>query len=486
VPHTAEIVHTLRTIQGNGNPVWLSEYGVGSAMDLLRIVRWYEQVGKTDVEDARLYQSWRDQFLADWKRYRLDQVFDRPEDFFAQSIARMGSQRLLGLNAIRSNPSVVGHSLTGTLDQGMTAEGVWTTFRELKPGATDAIFDGWAPLRWCLFAEPPNLYRGTPIRLEAVLANEDVLAAGEYPVRLQVVGPDLARVFEKRITVRIADPTTRPEPPMVLPVFAQDVVIDGPPGTYRFLATFEKGAAACGEEIKFCVDVPSAEMPPVDAEIVLVGSDVELSRWLTTHGIKNHPFITGQPQTGREVILAAGQLAGDPAAVFTDLARRIARGSTAIFLTTGTYARGNESTGWLPLKTKGRVSGIARWLYHSDEWAKRHPIFEGLPAGGLLDYDRYRDLIPDVVFMDMEPAADPIAGGINASWGYQSGLILAAYDFGAGSFILNTLRIRENLNKVPQAERLIRNMLRFAARNRAKPLVELPADFAGRLKALGY
>ncbi len=160
VPHTASIVHTLRTLGGNGNPVWLSEYGVGSAMDLLRICRWYEQLGKTDVEDARLYQSWRDQFLADWKTYRLDEVFDRPEDFFAQSLARMGSQRLLGLNAIRSNPNVIGHSLTGTLDQGMTAEGVWTTFRELKPGATDAIFDGWAPLRWCLFAEPPNIYRG--------------------------------------------------------------------------------------------------------------------------------------------------------------------------------------------------------------------------------------------------------------------------------------------------------------------------------------
>jgi hypothetical protein len=39
----------------------------------------------------------------------------------------------LSLNAIRSNPNVIGHSMTGTVDQGMTAEGLWTTFRELKP-----------------------------------------------------------------------------------------------------------------------------------------------------------------------------------------------------------------------------------------------------------------------------------------------------------------------------------------------------------------
>lgn len=237
VPHTANIIQTLRTLGGNGKPVWLSEYGIGSAIDLLRVCRWYEQVGKTEVEDARLYQSWRDQYLADRDRYHLNEVFDRPEDFFAQSLARMAGQRLLGINAIRANPNVIGHSLTGTLDQGMTAEGVWTTFRELKPGATDALFDAWAPLRWCLFVEPVNVYRGTPVKLEAVLANEDVLAPGEYPVRLQVVGPNLARVFEKRITVTIADPKGRPQPPMVQPVFSESVVMDGPPGTYRFLAT---------------------------------------------------------------------------------------------------------------------------------------------------------------------------------------------------------------------------------------------------------
>ena len=60
----------------------------------------------------------------------------------------------------------------------MTRRRALDHFRELKPGTMDALFDGWAPLRWCLFAEPVNVYRGTPVRLEAVLANEDVLAAG--------------------------------------------------------------------------------------------------------------------------------------------------------------------------------------------------------------------------------------------------------------------------------------------------------------------
>ncbi len=485
VPHTANVIHELRTIHGNGRPLFISECGIGSAIDLPRTVRWYEQVGKTEVEDAKLYRSWYDQYMADWQRYRLAEVFDRPEDFFKQSIARMAGQRLVSVNAVRANPNCIGHSITGTLDQGMTAEGLWTTFRELKPGTTDAIFDVWAPLRWCLFVEPVNVYRNTPVRLEAVLANEDVLAPGEYSVRLQVVGPDITRVFEKTITVKIADPKGKPEPPMVLPVFAEDVLIDGPPGTYRFLATFEKGAAACGEEVTFFVDVAPAEMPKVDAEIVLMSHDAALAKWLTERGIKNRPYAPGQ-QTAREVILASGKPTGDAAAVFKDLAQRIARGSTVIYLTTDTYAKGKESTGWLPLKTKGNVSGIARWLYHADEWCKRHPIFDSLQAGGVMDYGYYRELIPDVVFMGIEPPSDPVAGAINASWGYQSGLTVAVYRLGAGEFILNSLPIRDNLGKVPQAERLLRNMLRFAARESSKPLAALPADFDAQLKAVGY
>ena len=485
VPHTASVIQTLRTLGGNGKPLFISECGIGSAVDLLRVVRQYEQAGKAEVEDAQAYRGWRDQYLADWDRYRLAEVFDRPEDFFSQSLARMAGQRLLSVNALRANPNCIGHSLTGTVDQGMTGEGVWTTFRELKPGATDALFDAWAPLRWCLFVEPVNVYRKAPVNLEAILANEDVLAPGEYPVRFQVVGPGQARVFEKTVTLTIPGPAESAEPPIVLPVFNEEVVIDGPPGTYRFLATFERGAAARGEEVEFSVDVASEEMPAVDTEIVLFGADNELDEWLTAHGVKHRPYMPGS-QTAREVILASGKPVGDPAALFPDLVRRIARGSSVVFLTTETYARDKASTGWLPLKEKGEVSGIARWLYHSDEWCKRHPIFEGMQSGGLMDYGYYRELIPDVAFMGIEPPADPIAGGINAAQGYQSGLMVGRYTLGAGEFLLNSLRIRDNLGKVPQAERLLRNMLRFAERNTREPLADLPAGFDGELNAMGY
>jgi hypothetical protein len=103
-----------------------------------------------------------------------------------------------------------------------------------------------------------------------------------------------------------------------------------------------------------------------------------------------------------------------------------------------------------------------------------------------MDYAYYREIIPDAAWVGQDPPAEPVAGGINASQGYSSGLYLSVYELGAGRFILNTLRIRENLGGNPAAERLLRNMLRYAARDFAKPPATLSSDFDQQLKAMGY
>ena len=431
VPHTAEIIRTLRTIGSNDKPLFLSEYGIGSAVDLLRVVRLYEQAGKPGADDAQFYRRLRDRFLADWQRWKMAEAFDRPEDFFAQSNARMAAQRLLGLNAIRANPNVVGHSITGTVDQGMTGEGLWTTFRELKPGTADAVFDGFAPLRWCLFAEPLNVYRGKPVRLEAVVANEDVLPPGHYPVQFQVVGPGTTRVWQQSLTLTIPAAGGKGEVPLVLPVLDRPVVIDGPAGTYRFSATFQRGAAAAGEVVEFYVADP-APQAGIDAEVVVWGDDPGLCQWLHEHGIRSRPFAPSVPQRWEVILATARPPAPGGAAAFAALAARVARGATVVFLSPAVFAQGNQRTAWLPLARKGDFAELPSWLYHKDEWAKPHPIFDGLPAGGLLDYTFYRELIPQAAFVDLDPPAEAVAAGINASCGYSSGLLAGRLSAGRG------------------------------------------------------
>ena len=76
--------------------------------------------------------------------------------------------------------------------------------------------------------------------------------------------------------------------------------------------------------------------------------------------------------------------------------------------------------------------------------------------------------------------------GIRAQIGYASVVQTAAYRFGEGRFIFNTLRIAENLGTDPVAERLLRNLLNHAAPDLKKPPIAIPADFGQTLKAIGY
>ncbi|MBM3499955.1 MAG: glycoside hydrolase family 2, partial [Armatimonadetes bacterium] len=453
VPHTAEVIRQLRTASGGANPVFISEYGIGSAVDLVRVARHYERLGATHAEDAQYYRACLDRFMADWEAWGLANTFDSPEAYFAACLAKMADQRALGLNAIRANPNVVAHSLTGTVDQGMTGEGLFTTFRELKPGTTDAIFDGFYPLRWCLFAEPGSVYRGATVRLEAVLANEDALPAGKHPARVQLIDPGGRRLLDRRLTVDIP----AGEGPFALPVFAEEVALDGPAGTYRFVAALEQGGAAAGREARVFVADP-ADMPPVTTEVALFGDDPGLAQWLAAHGIAARAF---SPESGTAgVILASGAPPDEPA--WTALTERLHGGAAVVFLQPQVLARADDPLGWLPLEPRGRLQHIGGWLYLADEWAKRHPIFEGLPAGGLMDYAYYRELIPNTVFTGQGAPAEAVAGSMKTSQDYTSGLLVGVWEAGRGRVVLNSLHVRENLGSHPAAERLLRNLLNYA------------------------
>ncbi|MBM3238879.1 hypothetical protein FJZ31_21520 [Candidatus Poribacteria bacterium] len=487
IPLSADSIRFFRTLGEKTKPVFLSEHGNGSEVDAIRVIRLYEQTGAPEnLEDYQQYRSEAEKYSTDWERFGLDAVFASPGDLLLQSQRVQAEQRLVGLNAIRSNPNLCGYSLTGLCDQGMTAEGLWTTFRELKPGMTDAIRDGWEPLRWCIFVEPVNGYSGQPFKLEAVLANEDVLRPGEYPVRLKVVGPD-GTVLDRSIILHVPNPKSRPEPPMVLPVFSEVVKIDGPAGKYDIVAYFEHGAAPIGGRSHFFVSEP-ASLPSVDTEVTVWGDEERLETWLKNRGISCHRLVDPAPQA-REVILVGG-LSGAPGDLdaFRELVRRIVQGSTAIFLTPKAFKRGDKLLGWLPLAKKGSLRWTQGWAAGRDDFAKAHPIFDGLPSKGLLEPIFYRDLIPGETYdgqdMPVELVAGAFAVGSYQPGGYYSGMHIAVYPLGAGRFILNTLLLIENLGQHPAADRLVLNFLCYAATNTDKPLAPLPVNFEEQLRAM--
>ena len=459
-PHLAQQIRNLRDTPA-GRPIFISEYGVGGAVDLVRQVRHYEQIGQSDTEAARLYRSFLDRFMADWERWGMADTFASPEEYFRQCVANTAGMRLEGLNALRANPGCVGHSMSGTFDHGFCGEGVMTSeFRELKPGVTDAVSDGFCPLRLCLFTEPKQIYRGSKIRVDAVLANEDALAPGDYPIRLLIVGPDNRSVLD---TVRTVTVASKPEPPLALPIFGDEVAVDGPSGKYRFLATFQKGGAAAGGRDAFFVADP-ADMPKIGAEVALWGDDPALAQWVAEHGIKAHAAAE-ESSAKREVILVGRHAPAGDSVAWQTLTNRIAQGATAVFLSPGVFREGTNAVAHAPLANKGTLAPQRwghDWLYRHDHWTKRHPFFDGLPSGGLMDYAFYRNVISDTRWAGLDAPGELAAASIDASFGYDSGVLLAVYRVGAGRIVLNTFRICEELGQDPVAERLLRNMIRYA------------------------
>jgi len=176
-----------------------------------------------------------------------------------------------------------------------------------------------------------------------------------------------------------------------------------------------------------------------------------------------HPFESGSPTAPEVILVAAKAAASGGAKLLQELIPRIEAGATAVFLSPE-FFNGIPLDGAPPVRDVGAFVDVHSWLYIKDEWAKNHPIFAGLPAGGLMDNTFYRELISNLVLVAKDPPAEAIAGAIKASQDYSSGLIVSVHRHGKGHFILNTLLIREHLGKHPAAEQLLRNMLCYGAR----------------------
>ena len=397
-PHSPETIRFLRTLGHDTKPIFLSEYGIGSLMNVIRESRNYEQAGAyPGLEDMALMRSMLDKFVADWNRFEMNDVYPFPEDMLRDSQRLHSRQRLLGFDLIRSNPKINGYSLSGMLDGEMTGGGLWTFWRELKPGVIDALADGWASLRWCLFVEPLHGYANRKFKFEAVLANEDVLKPDEYPVCFRVFGPD-GVIWEKRVNAIVPEPADGEDGPFAVSVICEEVRLPRPAfgrcpaGIYEFAANMESGGAPAGGRLKFYVS-DNADFPKLKTTVTLWGIEKRIEDWLKLRGISCNQFKNSSSVT-REVILV-GDLSGTPEdlAGWRELASRMARGSMVIFLSSNTF-RSSPKVSAGRLERKGNIKHSVRDNFEvknmpEDEkkyftkefWGEVHYLMSGIPDG---------------------------------------------------------------------------------------------------------
>ncbi|MFA7158738.1 MAG: glycoside hydrolase family 2 TIM barrel-domain containing protein [Kiritimatiellia bacterium] len=484
VPITKELVLFLRTMSDtpkpvNTKPVFVSEGGFGEMMNFVAMLRRYEQAGaRPEAEDFAMLRHLPGKLDADLRRFGMQRVFPFPEDMMRASQRLNLRKRRFWFDMLRSNPNVCGSSLT-QLFSFTGGGGFWDYWREMIPGMGDMLRDGWAPLRWCLFADPVHGYAGRPIQLEAVLANEDVLKPGRYPVAFRVWGAK-GVVWERKLTVQLPKRGKSGLPPLAVPVLKTKVKLDLPAGEYTFAACLESGGWAAGDRMKFRLSDAKA-LPAPGGAVIAWGIDKRVCAWLERHGIRASAFSRGRPAPGEVILVGNPHKAG--VREWREVLHRVRNGAVAIFFEPNAF----DSGVWMPHPMRQPVD----WLYHREYVAKAHPVMEGLQAPGMLDpyyygvsnmalLPRRKAEAPDKndhfgsllvsrgrIFDQRETPGDVIVasfacGYTNLDPLYASGVVVGAYTLGGGVYILNALNVLSNIDWHPAADRLLLNLVRHA------------------------
>jgi hypothetical protein len=302
--------------------------------------------------------------------------------------------------------------------------------------------------------------------------------------------------WEERLALCVPQLAPGEDGALAVPVFRGQVTLSGPAGTYELAATIERGAAPAGGRLKFRLSERSAALSP-SPSVTTWGIDERVRSWLAAAGVSTQPY-TGVPapddqgSAGERQVILVGKLSAVTTELghWQELARRVARGSVAVFLAPAALRRGEDPAGGLPLQNKGRAYDFNDWLYHKECVAKAHPIFEGLTAPGIMDWDYYGPVISRTIFDGQDTPSEVMAAafalGYSIPGGYASGWMLGPYRFGAGQFVFNSFNILENMGAHPAADRLLINLIRYASPLAAAPLAPLPANFAAQLSAIGY
>ena len=283
-PTDHRVIEVMRQIGQKGNPVLLSEAGIGSNKNVLREVHDYEQQGiRPDAGDFAYARSIAERFVADWNAWGFDSVYPYPEGFLQASDTAMGRHRQLVFNAVRSNPKLCGYLLTGMLDHGFSGEGLWTFWREFKPGIMEVLQEGWAPVRWCLFTNPTHIYSGQSLDLEAVLANEDMLKPGSYEASFRIWGPQ-GQAWEHASEFQVQATSAGADGPLAIPVMKESAVITGPAGSYKLIPSTPKGAAPAPSSWEFYLS-DRKDLPRVSATVTYWGVPQATQTWLQAQGV---------------------------------------------------------------------------------------------------------------------------------------------------------------------------------------------------------
>ncbi len=373
-------------------PIFLSEFGNGSLFNVIEEYKHFVQHGyRMDLDDGAWLKLQSDSLEKDWERLGLKKVFPFAESFLKESQRKNAKERKNLFDMLRSNNNLSGYSLTGLLDHGMCGEGLWSYWRRFKPEMFDAVSDGWAKLKFCIF--PKRCVQvGEEFEFEVVLANDGVLKSGEYHASFAVVDENgVIATYNKTFTLDGNDFATH--------VTTEKCTVKNV-GTYKILAMLQEGSPAGFETEFYAIDKPIS----VDAKVELVNVDEKVENLLAQNGVVND---------NSNVIIVGNVSRGE----VSELIKKAQDGVTVAFVDVNAF-KGKNNESLLALREiipDLTVFDGRDWLYHKELVMANKEVFDGL-GKKMVDLDIFIECFPHVVFKTDFTPSDVICPGFQTGY----------------------------------------------------------------------
>ena len=451
-----------------GQLYFVSEFGYGALEDIDAVLEKYGPNPNEQMEDYRGFVQQKRQVENAFRRTNAHQVFPTLADLREAAQTVQANAHKLTVESFRSNPRLAGFNVVQLFDSNSNeVDGLVDFWRNKRKKSFYAFQQLNRPLQLILQFSPLNAKAGRQVQVDVSLVNEDRIA-GSKQFTLRAVGPSGVELFSKQETVDAQPWSTR--------LFSGPVPVGEEPGRVMLEAELRDGSQTLLKKSE-----PLTVYHPRDFPWPATGFAVfdpqkrwPQERWLAELRVREY-----EPEFERPELVVATQFSGlwrqrQEFSKFVRLIDQVQRGSTVLFL-------GIPSDGAPPFHqrllgsifnfsslTVGGVLGFSVGANgESDAWGKycgpyawaagdsragcpvtRHPIFQGLPGPGLMDWE-YGNVAPG-------EAAAP-----NRMSAEDTGPDLPIIPLGSGKVAFCTYELLDHFERDGLAEKLFSNIVGY-------------------------
>jgi hypothetical protein len=448
---------------------FFSELGYGSLPDLVDNNRRFAEEGNPIAPPTVYHKRLADNYRAALKESGFDRIYPDLQRFCLEEHVLHGRANKLQIEAVRSNPKVIGYCIHAlTAGDWIMGAGLLDLWRNPKTYVYEGTQAANQPRIVPVRVFPRNVYANQGARIEITGVNEQDAVNGRLLV--EILDGNGEPVFSKETRVRME--------PGITPLFEHPLDAAALEGTYTVkvqVTAMDSGVVA---ENEYAFDVFTAEQlvvpgrriavhdPWNDLKPFLQRKRIDFEEWTPEIGMSQPVFVSRTAANTRE-----------ERERFVELAEFAKRGGTVVYL-----GGGGERYGWgKPVDVPAYLPVQCGTKLARGTWAPithlvhEHPIFNGLPVNCMTG-SIYENVWAE--FSLVGAGGEMAAGCIGFDWFPELdktrrhyygpgdtwyGSDMAIVPVGAGRCILSQLRLIDFLGKDPVADKILYNLIEYAA-----------------------